>query len=551
MVDDFEEEAPTLPPSHSSSPAPSGGEARYSGERPTRSEQLDYQQVQPSLDSAMGDDVHSETGGQRNTTANAPSGSNKNQAAFVHKLRSMLDTAALRDYIGWSQDGCVFSIYHPTRFAAVVLPQFFKHSNWQSFVRQLNMYGFRKVNDIFSGAPTSAASTSKNTTAWEFQHVYFQRDHPENLIHIKRKSTKAHASATATPRPRSSGSPRSSRSSSVDPPAAEATLSSNRRGSVTEDGRPFSSSSSVNKRQRTGWKDEHGSSHHPQTASDSSYPQSLRHSTAPSYDSMRYSSTMSKPYPGMAYYPPHLQYNSYASETSTVSRSPDDIAAQMAGLEGHVRSLSHALHQDREGAKADRVATSSVLRMLLGVVARLDASGERRDELEQAHAALSTLEREWSPTSGQSSGSTHFTPSWGSQRPSSSSRAPIHASLSGSHPTSFHRPAESFARRPQSESDEGGTPSLSQGGSFSTVSSESVSHATRTPSQSVSVNPASAPRPSSSGYPGSVLQGFPNWGGRLPPLASLTGVGEIFRRSDGEGGEGEEGTDRAERRKPW
>ncbi|PWN53769.1 hypothetical protein IE53DRAFT_309651, partial [Violaceomyces palustris] len=36
--------------------------------------------------------------------------------------------------------GTAFSVANPAEFSRVVLPNWFKHSSWQSFVRQLNMY---------------------------------------------------------------------------------------------------------------------------------------------------------------------------------------------------------------------------------------------------------------------------------------------------------------------------------------------------------------------------------------------------------------------------
>lgn len=54
---------------------------------------------------------------------------------------------ALQSLIAWTDAGAnsSFSVLDPTEFSRTVLPQFFKHNKWQSFVRQLNMYGFHKV----------------------------------------------------------------------------------------------------------------------------------------------------------------------------------------------------------------------------------------------------------------------------------------------------------------------------------------------------------------------------------------------------------------------
>lgn len=50
----------------------------------------------------------------------------------------MLEDESIRSLIHWSENGDLFCVANPTTFSELVLPQYFKHNNWQSFVRQLN-----------------------------------------------------------------------------------------------------------------------------------------------------------------------------------------------------------------------------------------------------------------------------------------------------------------------------------------------------------------------------------------------------------------------------
>ncbi len=108
----------------------------------------------------------------------------KQQPSFVSKLYSMLEDASISDLISWGASGTVFSVANPAEFSRLVLPNWFKHSNWQSFVRQLNMYGFHKVNHSYQGNPTDEVQV------WEFRHPSFRRGEIALLNDIKRKSSR-------------------------------------------------------------------------------------------------------------------------------------------------------------------------------------------------------------------------------------------------------------------------------------------------------------------------------------------------------------------------
>ncbi|KAI9320090.1 HSF-type DNA-binding-domain-containing protein, partial [Dichotomocladium elegans] len=86
-------------------------------------------------------------------------------------------------FIWWTTKGKSIWIPDAAAFSKSVLPRHFKHSNWQSFVRQLNLYGFRKVCDS-EGLDQTRTNAQDG---WQFRHEQFQRNCPHLLQNIKRK----------------------------------------------------------------------------------------------------------------------------------------------------------------------------------------------------------------------------------------------------------------------------------------------------------------------------------------------------------------------------
>ncbi|TPR07086.1 Catalase A [Aspergillus niger] len=128
------------------------------------------------------------------------------QTAFIHKLYNMLEDPSIQHLISWSSTNDSFVMSPTSEFSkvlALVFPyrslsralrelaaneqpsQYFKHTNISSFVRQLNMYGFHKVSDVFhTGSPDSAL--------WEFKHGNgnFKRGDLVGLREIKRRASR-------------------------------------------------------------------------------------------------------------------------------------------------------------------------------------------------------------------------------------------------------------------------------------------------------------------------------------------------------------------------
>ncbi|KAI8328238.1 HSF-type DNA-binding-domain-containing protein [Chlamydoabsidia padenii] len=106
-----------------------------------------------------------------------------NNNTFVHKLFNMVIDPHYQHLISWNYTDASFIVCNIVEFSRDVLPKHFKHNNFSSFVRQLNMYGFHKVNKSPRGHRTLAENQ-----IWEFSHPKFMRDRHDLLDEIKRKA---------------------------------------------------------------------------------------------------------------------------------------------------------------------------------------------------------------------------------------------------------------------------------------------------------------------------------------------------------------------------
>ncbi|KAF3037357.1 hypothetical protein E8E12_006276 [Didymella heteroderae] len=119
------------------------------------------------------------------------------QTAFIHKLYNMLEDQSIQHLISWSSTNESF-VMSPSSEFSKVLSSYFKHTNISSFVRQLNMYGFHKVSDVFhTGSPDSPL--------WEFKHGNgnFKRGDLVGLREIKRRASRhalIHRDSFSTPK---------------------------------------------------------------------------------------------------------------------------------------------------------------------------------------------------------------------------------------------------------------------------------------------------------------------------------------------------------------
>ncbi|KJA17939.1 hypothetical protein HYPSUDRAFT_145772 [Hypholoma sublateritium FD-334 SS-4] len=98
---------------------------------------------------------------------------------FVKKLYKMLEDPSFQSVVCWGPLGDCFVVKDMNEFTKSILPRMFKHSNFASFVRQLNKYDFHKVKNT--------DDNQFGEHSWTFRHPDFHADRRDALENIKRK----------------------------------------------------------------------------------------------------------------------------------------------------------------------------------------------------------------------------------------------------------------------------------------------------------------------------------------------------------------------------
>lgn len=94
--------------------------------------------------------------------------------SFPLKAYEIVSDPNYKEIVRWTKEGDAFIITDKNAFSDQVLPVYFKHKNLSTFIRQLNIYGFKK--------------TKYKNEEHCFAHKDFKRDNKRLLLNMRRRA---------------------------------------------------------------------------------------------------------------------------------------------------------------------------------------------------------------------------------------------------------------------------------------------------------------------------------------------------------------------------
>jgi hypothetical protein len=90
----------------------------------------------------------------------------------LHRMLEEIDKQGISEVVSFYSHGRAFGVHDMDRFVSEVMPKFFKQSKWNSFARQLNLYGFIRV--------------TSGPDAGGYYHELFLKGRPSLCLHMRR-----------------------------------------------------------------------------------------------------------------------------------------------------------------------------------------------------------------------------------------------------------------------------------------------------------------------------------------------------------------------------
>ena len=115
----------------------------------------------------------------------------KKKKSFLSKLYDILNNITYKEIIYWNKEGKGIIIANVNEFSTMILPKYYNHSNFSSFVRQLNLYGFHKSQGIIKeGEGYEHDKLNKNSTIEDFKRILKTKKRKNTLMKYLNKDSK-------------------------------------------------------------------------------------------------------------------------------------------------------------------------------------------------------------------------------------------------------------------------------------------------------------------------------------------------------------------------